>query len=276
MLVAAQLISGVLVIVVAVSPSNAATIISNLELLKTQLNNQIEDLTDELGDTRASLQSTISELKATKADLADTKQDVKNLQKELQDIRENLNSILDHISQKRFGSTFIRWGREKCPVLDINPTSLVYSGIVGGKHYTHKGSGTNALCLTKEPMYDDKTKPSTNGFVYGSEYEGTPDLQDQEIPCSVCRTTYADTIMIPGTNACPKGWSLQYSGHLASGYYSHYASQFVCLDREPEGMTSSRTNSNGFLLYIVASKCGSLPCPPYINDKVLTCVVCSK
>jgi hypothetical protein len=30
------------------------------------------------------------------------------------------------------------------------------------------------------------------------------------------------------------------------------------------------------LFYPVKTQCGSLPCPPYINDKYVTCVVCTK
>nr|QIQ54700.1 capsule gland specific secretory protein [Reishia bronni] len=252
------------------------TIITQLEILKAELQAQIKALQGDLGATQASLQATQDDLKATKVELAVTQLDVKNLQKELENIRDVLKYLSDRVAQKRIGSTYVRWGRKTCPVVNQNSTTLVYSGIVGGKHYTHKGSGTNPLCLTNDPKYDGRVKPSTNGYLYGSEYEGIPELQDQEIPCSVCHTTYSNTIMIPGTNQCPSGWTTQYLGHLVSGYYNHYANQFVCLDGQPEGVSSSRTNQNGFLFYIVVSKCGSLSCPPYQNDKVVTCAVCSK
>jgi hypothetical protein len=38
----------------------------------------------------------------------------------------------------------------------------------------------------------------------------------------------------------------------------------------------SSANNNGKLVYPVRAGCGSLPCPPYINNAFLTCVVCSK
>ncbi|KAK7094994.1 hypothetical protein V1264_006463 [Littorina saxatilis] len=82
--------------------------------------------------------------------------------------------------------------------------------------------------------------------------------------------------MVPATLTCPPGWTPHYSGHLASQYKDHYATEYVCLDGSLEDDSTVMNQGNGLLFYFVMTVCGSLPCPPYINDKVVTCVVCSK
>eukprot|EP00745_Piridium_sociabile_P045423 TRINITY_DN9814_c0_g1_i3.p1 TRINITY_DN9814_c0_g1~~TRINITY_DN9814_c0_g1_i3.p1 ORF type:complete len:114 (-),score=21.74 TRINITY_DN9814_c0_g1_i3:180-521(-) len=113
--------------------------------------------------------------------------------------------------------------------------------------------------------------------MYGAEYQGITNLNEQDVPCSVCRAAQSTTIMIPATRACPLGWTTQYTGHLVAGYYNHKAAtQYNCLDGDPESDASGHENKNGRLLYYTVAKCGSLPCPPYIQNKVVLCVVCSK
>ena len=52
--------------------------------------------------------------------------------------------------------------------------------------------------------------------------------------------------------------------------------EFVCVDPAMESNGGGDRNDNGALFYYVEAKCGSLNCPPYINNKVVTCVVCSQ
>ena len=83
--------------------------------------------------------------------------------------------------------------------------------------------------------------------------------------------------MIPGRNACYKGWTLEYSGFLVSGDYGHAsATEYICLDRNPDFNSGGFTSNDGALLYFVEVVCGSLECPPYVNGRELTCAVCSK
>jgi hypothetical protein len=116
--------------------------------------------------------------------------------------------------------------------------------------------------------------------MYGAEYETNfwaANSDDEDVPCALCRTAHATTIMIPGTNVCNNGWNRQYYGYLASGNHNHAAaSYFVCVDVNPEYRISGMGDQDGKLFYGVLAKCGSLPCPPYINNHPLTCVVCSK
>ena len=68
-----------------------------------------------------------------------------------------------------------------------------------------------------------------------------------------------------------------YSGYLVAGAASHSsASEFVCLDVDAEMIPHGTENHNGKLLYLSEAHCGSLTCPPYVEGRELTCVVCSK
>ncbi|XP_070176848.1 uncharacterized protein [Littorina saxatilis] len=174
--------------------------------------------------------------------------------------------------KKGKGSSFVRWGRKTCP----NTTVLVYTGVAGGKYYDHKGSGTNRLCLTRTPQFDNTAKPPYYGYLYGAEYQEIPGHLNHDVPCSVCLAPQSTTIMVPATLTCPPGWTPQYTGHLASEHSSHQGGEYICLDGSPEDDSSGVRNDDGLLFYLVVTVCGSLPCPPYINDKVVTCVVCSK
>ena len=48
----------------------------------------------------------------------------------------------------------------------------------------------------------------------------------------------------------------------------------ACVDAAPEA-AGSVGSSNGNLWYPTESECGSLPCGPYVQDRELTCAVCT-
>lgn len=82
--------------------------------------------------------------------------------------------------------------------------------------------------------------------------------------------------MIPATNACPPDWSVLYSGHVMAGYGGYAAStDYVCVDKDPQDRPGGEANMDGQRLYYTVAKCGSLPCPPYQDGVILSCVVCS-
>ncbi|KAL8562282.1 hypothetical protein ACOMHN_037238 [Nucella lapillus] len=171
-------------------------------------------------------------------------------------------------------STFIRWGRKTCN----NASHLVYSGVAGGSWFAHPGAAANPLCLSMTPQFDDtRASPHSYASLYGAEYQYFPNHHDHDVPCSVCRVPQSTTIMIPATRACPKGWTTQYTGHLSAGRNIHKAaSQYVCMDRDPENTSSGHRNDDGYLFHYTLTRCGSLPCPPYVHNKVVLCVICSK
>jgi len=149
------------------------------------------------------------------------------------------------------------------------------------------------LCLSSEPQWGafDDSAARYSAKIYGTEYQfreqgyangGSAffgqDLYDHDAPCAVCHTFRQAILMIPGRNECYPGWTKEYSGYLAGGltYASNSASSYVCLDGHSEFESGDARNDNAKLLYLTEAKCGSLPCPPYVNNRELTCVVCSK
>ena len=59
-------------------------------------------------------------------------------------------------------------------------------------------------------------------------------------------------------------------------------SSFECIDASPdilprhEGDEEREGDDEGALFYHVEPRCGSLPCPPYDEQREITCVVCSR
>ncbi|KAL3874773.1 hypothetical protein ACJMK2_037743 [Sinanodonta woodiana] len=189
---------------------------------------------------------------------------------------EDIRRLIDHKS-KGFGSTYVRWGRTICPG---NASEIVYKGFAGGSHYTHPGSAADFLCLTDEPVWGKYAGVlSDPAYIYGVEYEHTFSTvsRNDDMPCCVCKTSRTPTIMIPGTTECYPGWTMEYNGYLMAGHHSQAGStNFVCVDANPEVRSGGATDFNGHLAYLMQAICGSLPCPPYTEGRVLTCVVCSR
>ena len=88
-----------------------------------------------------------------------------------------------------------------------------------------------------------------------------------------------------GSNACPVGYMMDYSGflfanryHTSSSLGNHYRSQYVCIDFTPQYYYNGRSNSddNYGRLYPVEIKCSGIPCPPYRAHREVTCAQCSK
>ncbi|XP_052763071.1 uncharacterized protein LOC128205460 [Mya arenaria] len=175
---------------------------------------------------------------------------------------------------------YIRWGRRSCP----GSAELVYEGFAGGGHYTNKGASSGYICLPKDPIFEsDGRKAGSGSTVYGAEYETNTatfhtSLHDEDVPCAVCRVVGRSVVMIPARNVCYSGWHTEYSGYLMSDHDGHPGNkELVCMDGNPEKAEGSDAgDQNGALLYFAQAICGSLKCPPYSENKALTCVVCSK
>ncbi|CAI9737323.1 Hypothetical predicted protein [Octopus vulgaris] len=185
------------------------------------------------------------------------------------------------------GSLYTRWGRTKCP----RNSSLVYDGVVGGSPWNETGGGSNLLCLPNDPIWANYTGEVTDGGrIYGSEYEiysnekkifsfpKAESIDDHNVPCAVCLTRQpAVVMMLPARTQCYAGWTAEYSGYLMTEYYkSKGRHEYVCVDYAPEADPAGYRDEDGASLYFVKGICGSLPCPPYVYGRILTCVVCSK
>ena len=117
--------------------------------------------------------------------------------------------------------------------------------------------------------------------MFGVEYRDPPnsDLDWFEVPCAVCAVTGRLVVMMPGTNLCDEGWSMEYVGYIAAQRTldNRFRTEFQCIDEDAE--TTNYTNggnNRGALFYPAQAICGSLPCLPYVDNKDLLCVVCSR
>ncbi|XP_060578704.1 uncharacterized protein LOC132735733 [Ruditapes philippinarum] len=218
----------------------------------------------------------------------DIEQEIMNLKQAMAQKDAQIGSLRNQI-----GSTYTRWGRTTCPG---NGTELVYSGFMAGTYHddaNYKGAGANYLCLADQPTWDHYSETVNNVIrITGVQYEfyahsethhdlqdffGS-DIHDDEAPCSVCRAPRSTSVMVPGRKDCYPGWTMEYSGYLV-GAYSGYddASEYICLDRRPEVVVNSGSSYGDNMLYFVEAYCGkSLECPPYVNNRELACVVCTK
>ncbi|XP_076454629.1 uncharacterized protein LOC143289519 [Babylonia areolata] len=252
---------------------------SNLTDLEHRLTSMQTGLAG-LADLRADLDTKVGDLDRRVKDMesqraaeaANSSQAMHVLEVSMNDLQEAMGSQLQKLQQDNAdsgGSTYVRWGRTGCP----DSAELVYSGVVGGSSYDTDGGAANRLCLTLTPQAGNVTGART--YIYGAEYKFS-EHHDLDVVCALCRSPLPSTIMVPGTQTCPKGWRRQYAGHLTAGMVGHRAaSQYLCLDGRPESRPGSQENRNGALFYYVFTECGSLPCPPYYNMYV-SCVVCSR
>ena len=52
---------------------------------------------------------------------------------------------------------------------------------------------------------------------------------------------------------------------------------YECVDQQAENIPGTQANNNGALFYHVVGACGAgFPCPPFVKNKVIACVVYTK
>ncbi|VDI61444.1 Hypothetical predicted protein [Mytilus galloprovincialis] len=191
-----------------------------------------------------------------------------------------LQSALNSRTQN--GAVYIRWGKKTCP--QNNGTELIYSGTMGGGWYDRTSSPAEPICIPHDPDFVTKDTASIDSnwvsSLYGAEYEDTfggLSSHNDDVPCAACRATHkSSVIMIPGKTSCYTGWKTEYFGRMAaSSNFNKASSQYTCIDESPDVLEAGSGNYDGYLLYPVRAVCGSLRCPPFHNNALLTCVVCS-
>ena len=179
------------------------------------------------------------------------------------------------------GAVYTRWGKTSCS--NVSGTELVYAGRAGGTWYTHKGGAANFLCMPDDPDYL-RYKAGVQGYsyVYGVEYQTYSDgplsaVYNHNVPCAVCyASTRVAVTMIPAKTRCPSTWTLEYSGYLVSGHYTKHTTMYECVDKSPDSVPRSASNTNGARIFQVEAHCNGMACPPYDPQKELTCAVCTK
>ena len=166
----------------------------------------------------------------------------------------------------------------------------VVPGVAAGSHYTHKGGGSNYLCMPRDPEWGPKTIADfqSGGYLYGAEYEifsnnpfsNAESVHDNDdVPCAVCHVNGRPTkLMIPAKLTCPDGWTKEYWGYLMAERYDHVGrTTYVCMDNAPEVIEGGGQDKDGVLFYNTEATCGGpLPCPNYVNGWEITCVVCTQ
>ncbi|XP_076455373.1 uncharacterized protein LOC143289974 [Babylonia areolata] len=236
---------------------------------------QLHTTQDQLHTTQDQLHTTQDQIHSLRASNVATEERLNSTQADLVTAQEQLQTAQDQVDSLKaidVGSTYIRWGHSACPAT----SDLVYSGVAGGVWHTDSGGASNYLCLVMTPEVDNTTRSSAHTYVYGVEYQGVPGRDNQDAVCSVCRAPQSTTHMIPATRTCPSGWTAQYRGYLMAASWSEKRTEFVCVDEEREYRHGGQADRDGALLYPVVAGCSSsLLCPPYVHDKVVTCVVCS-
>ena len=181
------------------------------------------------------------------------------------------------------GVTYIRWGRTVCP----KGTSLVYSGVAAGTKWDVIGGTSDTLCLASNPQYKaGDASSSTTSWLSGvrNEVAGTSSTPLRHryhtyLPCALCYTTTKSTsFMLPGRYTCPSGWSTEYAGYTmteVTGIGRGGRRDTICVDQDAEA-ASTKGSEYPALLYLMQVSCTGIDCPPFISQKPLTCVVCSK
>ena len=147
-----------------------------------------------------------------------------------------------------------------------------------GERTIAAGSAANYLCLPPNPVFDDHPPPRYGvTHLYGAEYSTCDEPEcDMSAACSVCRTPRQAQVMVPGTNVCQDGWHLEYSGYLMAQRPMDTASEYICVDRSRGYIQGTQGDENGRVLYYTVVHCDSLSCPPYVDNKVVSCAVCSE
>ena len=179
------------------------------------------------------------------------------------------------------GVVYTHWGRTTCP--STPGTQLVYSGRAAGSHNNNKGGGSDILCMPDDPEYSVYAAGvQGTSTIYGAEYHSRTDqpfgdVHLDNIPCGVCSGIQSKVLMIPAKMNCPTNWQREYYGYLMAPHTTgDYRAAFLCVDKDPEVVAGQGHNnplSNN--PHHVEASCDGLACPPYDQEKEITCVVCT-
>lgn len=175
-------------------------------------------------------------------------------------------AIVSQTQEKQ--ATYIRFGASHCH--GVEGTSMVYHGITVGINTTGQ---TNFHCLptdgSEANQYYEKSKHGSTPVLLGipAIYETFKEQSDhRKSVCALCRVEGRDTIeVLPVYKECQgQSWTLEYQGYLmAAG---------TCVDKDMEVDPASKTESGPILSHIVVNSIDT----NYVENKVLSCVVCSK
>ena len=177
------------------------------------------------------------------------------------------------------GSLYTRWGSSACP----STAEMLYDGFAGGSWYNSAGGSASYQCMPKDPEYSVsltyRAGQQSHARMYGAEYEHpVQGTHDYNVPCAVCHVPNRPALLVlPAMASCPSGWTEEYFGYYMSNRDNQRRTNFVCVDGKQEGIPGTQSNTDGTFFTHLEVECGrGLPCPPYSEDKEITCVVCTK
>ena len=183
------------------------------------------------------------------------------------------------------GAVYTRWGRTTCPV----GATLVYAGYAASTGSMIDGGTSDTLCMPQTPQYlSTDTTATYTDQLNSVEYEtfgtsSTPfnNVQEHNMPCAVCHTDTKEVVLtIPAQHSCPAGWSNEFFGYLMTEYGSAGRSRrdTICVDASAEAVPGSEANTSPAFIYLLRASCAvtGLPCPPYNDQMVLPCAVCTR
>ncbi|CAG2187242.1 unnamed protein product [Mytilus edulis] len=220
------------------------------------------------------VQTLVSEMTSVKQQKVTTESKLLEANTKISQLQSALNS-----RTRTEWSCLHKMGKKTCP--QNNGTELIYSGMMGGGWHDRASSPAEPICLPHDPDFVAKDTATNDlkwiSSLYGAEYEetfGGLSSHDDDVPCAVCHATHsASVIMIPGKTSCYTGWKTEYFGRMSAGAnYNKASSQYTCIDEKSDVLEAGSENKNGYLLYAVRAVCGSLKCPPYHENALLTCV----
>ena len=244
-----------------------------LESRQRAQEDKIKDLEDRNKDLEALLSALNTSDSKQKAKTRQLQSQMSYLNASAKQLESQMSSLNTSVSETA-SSTYVHWGSSKC---SAPGAQTVYSGVVGGSHYTHTGAATNPLCLPFGTNLSNRKVPTSYAVLYGSAYQTFDDDHNKDPECAVCRASFPTTVMVAGTDSCQVGWKKQYSGYLMAGDRIHKAgSQYICVDSRMESVDNSDAQEDGKFLFLTVTQCGSLPCGMYTNNTIVTCAVCSK
>ena len=193
---------------------------------------------------------------------------------ELSNLRQQNENITLLLNSR--GVVYTRWGSISCL---SNNTVTLYSGLMGGTRSSDIDGGSTFLCLPSDPEYvsDSRTNTLSGSFsfslVSALRYKSP---STDVVSCAICSVlSHAQVITIPARTSCPEGWTMEYYGYIMSA--SSHRTEFVCVDHNQDTVPGEHdVMMAATALYYVKAHCGSLPCPPYDQERRLSCVVCTK
>ena len=168
---------------------------------------------------------------------------------------------------------------------------------MAGPDHRAAGGGANYQCLPTDPEYDPRADDVKHSAFTSVWYHGTvgntfsQPLSWKSVPCSVCEVIRGVTkIMIPAKTSCPSNdWTFEYKGFIMTAADRltpddllediYFKGTYECVDESAEGLPwKGQDIYEAAPIYTVRADCDTFykHCPPYNNQKAISCVVCSK